>query len=90
MTGSNDTQFDGVDYLCTSFVPSAMVAGYENVGPANRVCSAVGSVAGSNYVSGTTYIDSGFRYKHGHKWRNVGILIAFLMHVFASLYLYTY
>ncbi|CZR68022.1 probable ABC transporter CDR4 [Phialocephala subalpina] len=78
-------EFYGVDYLCTSFVPSATVAGYENVGPANRVCSAVGSVAGSDYVSGTSYIGSSFQYERSHKWRNVGILIGFLI-FFNALY----
>ncbi|OBT88242.1 hypothetical protein VE02_02778 [Pseudogymnoascus sp. 03VT05] len=72
-------EFHGVDYLCTSFVPSALVAGYENVSQANRVCSAVGSVPGSDYVSGASFIGSSFRYQRGHKWRNVGILIGFLI-----------
>lgn len=85
MTESHDVQFHGVEYLCTTFVPSALVPGYENVDAANRICSTVGSVAGSDFVSGTSYIGSSFRYESGHKWRNVGILIGFLMYVFSTL-----
>ncbi|KIM94629.1 hypothetical protein OIDMADRAFT_106686 [Oidiodendron maius Zn] len=72
-------EFHGVEYLCTTFVPSALVPGYENVNATNRICATVGSVAGSDYVSGTSYIGSSFRYESGHKWRNVGILIGFLI-----------
>jgi len=56
-----------------------MIPGYENVGPTNRICSTIGATAGSNYVSGTSYISTGFKYEHSHKWRNIGILIGFLM-----------
>ncbi|PMD28823.1 hypothetical protein L207DRAFT_266106 [Hyaloscypha variabilis F] len=72
-------EFHGVEYLCTSYVPSPTVSGYADVGDTNRVCSAVGSVPGRNYVSGTSYIFSGFRYEASHKWRNIGILIGFLI-----------
>ncbi|KAL5313854.1 hypothetical protein ACEPPN_018277 [Leptodophora sp. 'Broadleaf-Isolate-01'] len=72
-------EFHGVDYLCTSYVPSPLIAGYADVSDTNRVCSAVGSVPGNSYVAGSSYISSGFRYEAGHKWRNIGILIGFLI-----------
>jgi ATP-binding cassette subfamily G (WHITE) protein 2 (PDR) len=43
------------------------------------ICNAVGAVPGQTYVEGTTYLAVGFQYSHGHKWRNVGILTAFML-----------
>lgn len=64
-------EFHNRRFECSSFVPS-----YANVAPDQRVCSAVGAVAGSNYVEGDAYINSSFRYYRSHLWRNFGILIA--------------
>jgi ABC-type multidrug transport system permease subunit/ABC-type multidrug transport system ATPase subunit len=80
-------EFHNVNFICTEFVPSPQVPGYENISMANRVCSAVGSVAGSSYVSGDAYIESGFRYSATHRWRNFGILIAFLIG-FLAMYMF--
>jgi len=70
-------EFHNRNFTCTSFVPSPMIPGYENVGPLNRACSAIGSVPGSPVVNGDDYINSGFKYFHAHKWRNFGIVIGF-------------
>ncbi|KAB5566147.1 ABC-2 type transporter-domain-containing protein [Coniochaeta sp. 2T2.1] len=78
-------EFHGREFICTQFVP--MGAGYENVSSANRVCSAVGSVAGSSVVSGDAYINSGFRYYASHRWRNFGILIVFMIG-FLAMYMF--
>jgi ABC-type multidrug transport system ATPase subunit len=80
-------EFHNQQFICTEYVPSPTVQGYENVSAANRVCSAVGSVAGSNFVSGDAYINSGFGYYYAHKWRNFGILIAF-MFGFLAMYMF--
>ncbi|RFU81145.1 multidrug resistance cdr1 [Trichoderma arundinaceum] len=72
-------EFSGREFECNSFVPSSLIPGYENVTSANRACTAVGSVAGQNFVSGDAYINSQYKYFHAHKWRNVGILIAFVL-----------
>jgi ABC-type multidrug transport system permease subunit/ABC-type multidrug transport system ATPase subunit len=80
-------EFHNVNFACTEFVPSPQVPGYENVSMANRVCSAVGAVAGSEYVSGDAYIESGFRYNAVHRWRNFGILIAFMIG-FLAMYMF--
>ncbi|KAL2015963.1 hypothetical protein VTK56DRAFT_4498 [Thermocarpiscus australiensis] len=71
-------EFHNRNFTCTQFVPNPAVPGYENVGPLNRVCSAIGSVTGSPVVNGDDYINSGFRYYHEHKWRNFGIILAFM------------
>lgn len=82
-------EFHGRQFTCTEFVPSPSIPGYGNVSAANRVCSAVGAIAGSNFVSGDDYVASGFQYSNSHRWRNFGILIAFMfgflaMYIFAA------
>lgn len=72
-------EFSGRQFTCVSFVPSPDVDGYQNVDASNRVCTAVGSVAGQSFVSGDKYINTNYSYSHSHKWRNMGILIAFVL-----------
>ncbi|KAJ5461184.1 uncharacterized protein N7458_002736 [Penicillium daleae] len=79
-------EFAGRQYLCTSFIPSNTVSGYEAISNDNRICSAVGSVAGSEYVQGTDYIKASFQYDPSHKWRNIGIVIGFII-FFHALYM---
>ncbi|KIY50620.1 ABC transporter Cdr4 [Fistulina hepatica ATCC 64428] len=68
-------EFDGRDFECSSYIPSG--AGYANATGDEIVCSAVGAVAGQDYVSGTRYIGQSFEYKHSHLWRNFAIIIGF-------------
>jgi ATP-binding cassette subfamily G (WHITE) protein 2 (PDR) len=68
-------EFAGRTFTClpTSFVPSGDA--YANATPLERVCSAVGAVAGSNVVDGTAYIESSYQYFPSHKWRYVLALL---------------
>ncbi|KAF4595459.1 ABC transporter ABCl1 [Ophiocordyceps camponoti-floridani] len=79
-------EFHGRQFRCTQYVPSAVapnpglasvLAQYANVGPNNRVCSAVGAVRGNDFVSGDAYVRSSYGYEWGNRWRNFGIVIAF-------------
>lgn len=70
-------EFHGREFICDAFLPSPLVPGYENTPLANRVCTTVGAVAGETTVDGTKYIKDLYKYSRSHKWRNVGILIAF-------------
>ncbi|KAL4914353.1 ABC drug exporter AbcA [Aspergillus aurantiobrunneus] len=70
-------EFHNRNFTCVSFVPTG--PGYENLGPSNTVCSAVGSVPGQDSVNGDTYIQSAFEYYHSHKWRNIGIIFVFMV-----------
>jgi ABC-type multidrug transport system permease subunit len=72
-------EFHNRNFICTEYVPSALVQGYGNLEDRNRVCSAIGSVTGSQFVNGDDYILSGFRYTNAHKWRNLGIIIGFMV-----------
>ncbi|KAF2853329.1 hypothetical protein T440DRAFT_445323 [Plenodomus tracheiphilus IPT5] len=76
-------EFHNRRFECNQYVPSG--AGYENAAGLERACSAVGSVPGQNYVEGTAYIGSSFNYKASHKWRNFGIMWAFM---FALMFVY--
>lgn len=72
-------EFTGRDFQCTEFVPMALpgTTGYDNVSLDNMACTTVGAVAGSPVVSGEAFYTLKYSYKAAHKWRNVGILIAF-------------
>ncbi|OTA99748.1 hypothetical protein M426DRAFT_67197 [Hypoxylon sp. CI-4A] len=72
-------EFHNRDFTCTEFTPSASVPGFDNVGAMNHACSTTGSVPGSPFVNGDTYIGTSFQYYHAHKWRNFGILIGFML-----------
>lgn len=70
-------EFAGRNFQCSSFVPAGPA--YVSAGGLNRICTTVGSAAGANVVSGTTYINTSFQYYESHKWRNLGIIIAIMM-----------
>ncbi|WWD22190.1 hypothetical protein CI109_106681 [Kwoniella shandongensis] len=70
-------EFHGRDYPCAVFAPSG--PGYDELPAAQKVCSTVGSVAGSAFVNGDAYINLSYRYDHAHKWRNFGIIIVFFI-----------
>ncbi|KAL6246776.1 Multidrug resistance protein [Rhinocladiella similis] len=69
-------EFSGQRYDCAAFVPTG--PGYGD-GTENRVCSTVGSVPGQNFVFGDDYLHSNYKYYASHRWRNFGILWAFLI-----------
>lgn len=71
-------EFHNREFTCTEYVPP-MIGGYADVGSDNRVCTAIGSITGSNIVFGDDYLQSGFRYSWSHRWRNFGILIGFII-----------
>ncbi|KAK1754275.1 ABC-2 type transporter-domain-containing protein [Echria macrotheca] len=72
-------EFHNRQFLCTSYVPSPQFPIYANVGSENKVCSAVGSIAGNDYVLGDDYVRSGFSYYNEHKWRDFGLVLVFLV-----------
>lgn len=77
-------EFHNREYSCSQFVPSG--PGYE-AGSVNTVCGVVGAVAGQSFVNGDDYLNLSYEYYHAHKWRNVGILFAFMI-FFAFTYLF--
>ncbi|KAF8851269.1 putative ABC transporter [Acephala macrosclerotiorum] len=77
-------EFAGRNFTCpsTAFIPQG--AAYANVSPAEKVCSAVGAVAGQSVVEGLALIESSYQYYPSHKWRNFGILWVFLIGLCAT------
>lgn len=68
-------EFSGRNYDCSQYVPS----GYGDLSLQQTVCTTVGSVAGQSYVSGDAFINSQYAYYASNKWRNVGIIFAFMI-----------
>lgn len=72
-------EFHNVEFPCTDFIPNALVAGYESISGDHRVCSTIGAVQGRASVNGDRYTSEAFGYKWEHRWRNFGIVIAFII-----------
>ncbi|ODV97159.1 hypothetical protein PACTADRAFT_32646 [Pachysolen tannophilus NRRL Y-2460] len=70
-------EFVGRTFTCSEFIPSG--SAYDNVSLDYKVCSVVGSVAGYDYVNGTTYLEESYDYRYSHRWRNWGIMVGFVL-----------
>ena len=74
-------EFSGRKYACTG---PLLVPAYPGADLANQACSAVGAIAGQSFVDGDNYIESAYRYSKTHRWRDFGILLAFLIGFMAA------
>lgn len=74
-------EFHGRDFECALYVPN-----YANAGSFEHICSVVGASAGSSVVHGTDFLETSYEYYESHKWRNIGIIIAYIV-VFLFLYI---
>ncbi|KAJ5126912.1 ABC multidrug transporter C [Penicillium atrosanguineum] len=72
-------EFHNRNFECSAFVPS-----YPTAAGTNRVCSAKGAEAGSTIVMGDNYLRDSFQYYNSHKWRNLGIMFAFMFFFMAT------
>lgn len=70
-------EFRNRKFKCSSFVPSGQ--GYENVDAINQICTTVSSKAGDLEINGDAYLETAYAYSNGHLWRNLGIIIGFLI-----------
>jgi ABC-type multidrug transport system ATPase subunit/ABC-type multidrug transport system permease subunit len=72
-----ENEFSRLTLTCTSesLIPSG--PGYDSI--ANQVCTLAGSVPGTDQVSGSSYITTGFAYLPKDLWRNFGIIIALIV-----------
>lgn len=71
-------EFHDRKFKCVNFIPSKVFPEYQNVGVENQVCSSVGSVPGQDYILGDTYTELLYDYRWENRWRNFGIVLAFL------------
>ncbi|OAL54233.1 BcATRO, ABC transporter [Pyrenochaeta sp. DS3sAY3a] len=76
-------EFSGRVFDCADFVPNG--ANYAAATGEQRVCSAVGSKAGVDFVFGNDFISSAYDFKPSHRWRsdvvrysNIGFLFAYM------------
>jgi len=67
-------EFSGRDFPCA---PYSLIPPYGEL--SNRICSVVGSTPAQASVSGDIYIGLAFSYYAANKWRNVGIVFAFIV-----------
>jgi ABC-type multidrug transport system permease subunit len=67
-------EFHHRQYSCSQVVPSG--PGYDSAAPDQQACAAKGATLGSKVVSGTAFLLESYDYRNGHKWRNLGIIIA--------------
>ena len=70
-------EFHGRQFPCAQFVPSG--PSYENISPEQRACAVKGSVAGADYVNGTAFVKVSYDHEFGHRWRNFGIILVFVV-----------
>lgn len=81
-------EFSGRTFPCSQYIPSSLgglIPTYENLVGEQRVCSTVGSIPGSDRVSGDLFIQLSYNYARSHLWRNFGILCGFFV-----FFLFTY
>jgi len=69
-------EFSGQTYECQ---PSQLLPPYPGVSTENQICSAVGAQPGQTFIEGSTYIMQAYNYDPSNRWRNYGILWAFLI-----------
>jgi ABC-type multidrug transport system permease subunit/ABC-type multidrug transport system ATPase subunit len=70
------------DCLDSAMIPAG--PGYTSVPSTSKICSAKGARAGSNRVFGNDYLADSFQYYNSHKWRNLGIMIGFMIFFMAT------
>ncbi|KAL1877939.1 Multidrug resistance protein [Diaporthe australafricana] len=70
-------EFVGRDFPCSDLVPSG--PGYDSVLDSSKVCSTAGAIPGQETVSGENYLRATFGFRAEHRWRNLGVTIAFLV-----------
>lgn len=70
-------EFKRLNLTCTgtSLIPYG--PGYDNLD--HQVCTLPGSIAGTDQVSGSRYIELAFSYDPKHLWRNWGIIVVLIV-----------
>ncbi|KAK1598936.1 ABC-2 type transporter [Colletotrichum navitas] len=70
-------EFVGRDFPCSTFIPQG--PNYNSVASNQRACSSPASVLGQDFVRGTDYLLTLYNFENSHRWRNFGILIAWMI-----------
>jgi ATP-binding cassette subfamily G (WHITE) protein 2 (PDR) len=75
-------EFNGRNFECSAFVPSG--PSYGDIAPEQRACAVQGSQPGADFVGGTAYVETAYRYHNGNRWRNYGIILAITIGLFIA------
>ncbi|KAL4963721.1 ABC-2 type transporter-domain-containing protein [Aspergillus stella-maris] len=67
-------ELHGLSFRCVDYIPM-----YPSLTGQQFTCSVVGALAGEHSVSGGRYFESKCLYSYDHLWRNLGILMGFLV-----------
>lgn len=70
-------EFANREFQCSEFIPFG--PGYDTGATMNNVCSATGSTPGSAVVQGSEFLAVSYEYYNSHKWRNMGVIIAYIV-----------
>lgn len=71
------TEFHGRKMECDGSYLTPLGPGYSTT--ENVACAFAGAVPNQSFVSGDDYLKVAFTYKFSHVWRNLGVVIAFLV-----------
>ncbi|KAI5450104.1 ATP-binding cassette transporter snq2 [Naganishia albida] len=77
-------EFKRLNLACdAAFTVPSNRAGFTGFGntvtDTTQTCTLQGSQPGQNNVPGMRYLEVAFDYRHGHQWRNFGILVGFFL-----------
>lgn len=75
-------EFHDRRFFCDEIVPSGPT--YDDVPQDATTCATKGAQPGETFVEGTEYVRVAFGYVNSHKWRNIAILIAFIVGLCAA------
>jgi ATP-binding cassette, subfamily G (WHITE), member 2, PDR len=79
-------EFIGRRFECDQIIPSG--PDYNSVSLMEKACSVVGAVPGEADVDGEAYLRLSFGFVNEHRWRNLGVIIAYTI-LFLGLHLLT-
>lgn len=71
-------EFHNREFECTDYVPP-MTENTMDLPAESRICNAPGAQSGNSVVFGDDYMALQFKYSWVHRWRNIGILIGFMV-----------
>ncbi|KAI0477156.1 ABC-2 type transporter-domain-containing protein [Xylariaceae sp. FL0804] len=75
-------EFSGREFECSlsDYIPTVSLAPeYANATGTTHICNERGSIAGQTAINGDLFINTAYQYYASHKWRNFGIMFAFVI-----------
>lgn len=73
-------EFHDRKFVCSAYIPSG--PDYSTISGTERVCTAVGSIPGNDYVLGDDFLSNSYNYHNRYKWRGFGIGLGYVVFFF--------